>query len=176
MLTITLALMIVAASAQDYASRIAESSMTIAGTSTLHDWESKVESFAALATVEGETILTVAFKAAVSSIKSGTSAMDTNTYKALNESQHPNIEFTAGPLKYSGSSLPIKGSLTIAGVTKKVEFKAVIEKWSEESITVKATYALKMSDYGIEPPKAMMGTIRTGDDVTISFNISLYKK
>jgi polyisoprenoid-binding protein YceI len=175
-ITFSLALFAIAVAAQEYVSRPSESSMKIAGTSTLHDWESKVENFTAVVRMQGEVIQSAGFKAVVSSIKSGTSAMDANTYKAMKEPQHPNIEFTAGTLTYSGSSLPIKGSLTIAGVTRKVEFKGVIEKWSEESITIKASYPLKMSDYGIDPPKAMMGTIRTGDEVTISFNITLYKK
>ena len=175
-ITFTLTLVVSFISAQEYASRSSESSMKIAGTSTLHDWESKVENFTAVARMQGETIQSAGFKAVVSSIKSGTSAMDSNTYKAMKQSEFPNIEFTSGPLTISGSSLLVKGSLTIAGTTRKIEFKAVIEKWSEESITVKASYQLKMSDYGIDPPRAMMGAIRTGDDVTITFKTTLYKK
>ncbi len=173
---VTLSFSTLLASAQEYTSRPSESSMKISGTSTLHDWESKVETFTATARMQGETIQSAAFKATVNSIKSGSSAMDSNTYKAMNESQFPNIEFTSGPLPYTGPSLPVKGSLTIAGATRKVEFKAVLAQWSEESITIKASYQLKMSDYGIEPPRAMMGAIRTGDDVTISFDITLYRK
>ena len=30
--------------------------------------------------------------------------------------------------------------------------------------------ALKMTDYNIEPPKALLGTITTGDDIEVHFN------
>jgi polyisoprenoid-binding protein YceI len=161
---------------QDYKSRLSESSMTIAGTSTLHDWESKVESFTAVARVKDEVIESASFRAEVNSIKSGTSAMDANTYKAMNEPEHPSITFkTTGALRQVAGELRIKGDLTIAGVTRPVEFAATSERWSEESLTVKASYKLKMSDFGIDPPRAMLGTIRTGDEVTIAFNIVLYK-
>lgn len=161
---------------QDYKSRLSESTMTIAGTSTLHDWESKVESFTAVARVKDEVIESASFRAEVNSIKSGTSAMDDNTYKAMKEPEHPTITFkTTGALRQAAGALRIKGDLTIAGVTRPVEFSATSERWSEESLTVKASYSLKMSDFGIDPPRAMLGTIRTGDEVTIAFNIVLYK-
>jgi polyisoprenoid-binding protein YceI len=162
--------------AQDYKVRPSESSMSIKGTSTLHDWESVVETFSAVARVKEDVIENASFKAEVKSIKSGTSAMDANTYKAMNEPEHPSISFKAtGPIRQSGSALRIKGELTIAGVTKPIEFTATGERWSEESLTVKGSYKLKMSDYGIDPPKAMLGTIRTGDEVTIDFEFVMYQ-
>jgi polyisoprenoid-binding protein YceI len=150
--------------------------MTISGTSTLHDWESKVETFTAVARVKDQVIQSASFRADVKSIKSGTSAMDDNTYKAMKEPQYPTIDFkTTGALKQASGALRIKGDLTIAGVTKPVEFSATGEQWSEESLTVKASYKFKMSEFGIDPPRAMLGTIRTGDEVTIKFNLVLYK-
>lgn len=32
-----------------------------------------------------------------------------------------------------------------------------------------------MTDYGIKPPKAMLGTLKTGDEVEIVFNVILSK-
>jgi len=39
---------------------------------------------------------------------------------------------------------------------------------------VTGSYKFKMSSFGIDPPRAMLGTIRTGDEVTIKFKINLY--
>jgi polyisoprenoid-binding protein YceI len=50
-----------------------------------------------------------------------------------------------------------------------------MEKWKANSMTVSGDYTLKMTDYGIQPPKAMWGTIKTGDEVTIKFEIVLYQ-
>jgi len=32
---------------------------------------------------------------------------------------------------------------------------------------------IKMSDYGIDPPSFMFGTVKTGDEMTVSFNVNL---
>ncbi len=32
---------------------------------------------------------------------------------------------------------------------------------------------LKMSDFGVEPPNAMLGTLKTDDEISISFKITL---
>ena len=34
---------------------------------------------------------------------------------------------------------------------------------------------MKMTDYGIEPPKALLGTIKTGDDIKIIFKTVFQK-
>lgn len=102
--------------------------------------------------------------------------MDANTYEAMNEPEHPSITFkSTSPLRQSGSSLRIKGDLTIAGVTKLIEFTATEERWSKESLTVKGSHTFKMSDFGIDPPRALLGTIRTGDEVTIDFKFVMYQ-
>lgn len=160
--------------AQQFKSKLSESSMTIAGTSTLHDWESTVKEFTATAVLKGDVITSAQLTAVVKSIKSGTSAMDANTYEAMKEPKHPNITFRGTEMVLGSDGAKIKGDLTIAGVTRKIEFTAIAEKWSEDSFSIKGSYALKMSDYGIDPPRAMLGTIRTGDKVTISFNLVMY--
>src|SRR5208282_5876100 len=64
------------------------------------------------------------------------------------------------------------GQLTIAGqskpVTMDVEFRL-----SPDGVTVKGSYTLKMSDYGIKPPTLMLGAIKVRDPVTIRFDLVL---
>jgi polyisoprenoid-binding protein YceI len=36
----------------------------------------------------------------------------------------------------------------------------------------RGTHQLKMSDFNMRPPTAMMGAVRTGDEVTISFKLT----
>lgn len=160
--------------AQNFKSLQQESTMTISGTSTLHDWTSEVESFEATVLLKGENIETAGFKAQVQSIKSGTTAMDKNTYKAMKEDQYPSIAFQASNITINNGETKISGQLTIAGHSEGVQFPVKIERWSESHLMVEGSYALKMSDYGIDPPRAMMGTIRTGDEVVIAFKLNLY--
>lgn len=163
------------AGAQDFKSNQAESSMKVTGTSTLHDWEINVESFTAQATLKGEALENARFTAQVKSMKSGTSAMDDNTYKALKNDKHPQITFQSTSVTGTGGKLVIKGNLTIAGSTKPITMNATLDKANEKSMTVKGKYTFKMSQFGIDPPKAMLGTIRTGDEVTIDYKMVLHK-
>lgn len=149
--------------------------MTIAGTSTLHDWESVVEDFTATCVLRGDEVERASFEATVKSIKSGTSAMDDITYKSMNEKSFPKITFVSNDVKMDGNRMTARGKLTIAGESKNITMTLSAEKWIGESVTIHGTHTLKMSHYGIDPPRAMLGTIRTGDEVTIKFNITLYK-
>ena len=33
------------------------------------------------------------------------------------------------------------------------------------------SYTLKMTDFSVKPPTAMFGTIKTGDEITVKFNV-----
>ncbi len=160
--------------AQSFTSRQSESKMTIAGTSTLHDWESDVTAIKASCVLKGDKLEKASFVATVKSIKSGTSSMDDNTYKALNESRFPEIKFESTDIKMDGNNATARGTLTIAGQTKTITLPISAEKWSGNHLTVSGTYTFDMSSFGIDPPRAMLGTIRTGDEVTIKFKINLY--
>lgn len=176
--TFLFALMMLAwivAPAQQFTSNQDESLMTISGTSTLHDWDSAVEDFTATCKMDGDEMQSASFKAKVESIKSGTRAMDQNTYNAMDSKKFPNISFTSKSIKNDGNFITVSGSLTIAGESKSINLKLKKEQWTAESLNVSGEYTLKMSEYGIDPPRAMLGTIRTGDEVTISFDIALYK-
>ncbi len=154
------------------------SKVLIKGTSTLHDWESIVEKTdAQLSTNNPNTnIETLNVKVDVLSIKSGKNLMDKLTYKALKADEYPNITFIFKKgeiIKEDTSYVDIKliGDLSIAGVTKSVAVKTKINKQGKP-IVLKGTHMLKMTDFGIDPPKALLGTIKTGDEITIEFNLT----
>jgi polyisoprenoid-binding protein YceI len=149
------------------------SSMSILGTSTLHDWESVVEDFTATAMVDGNTIKGIEFVAKVESIKSGKGGMDKNTYKAMDSDKYPEIKFTSDKMMIDGTTVKGSGELTIKGSTNTIPLELSYESWSDDSHLVSGQTTFKMSEYGVEPPKAMMGTIKTGDEVTIKFEINL---
>lgn len=175
LLALALLCFAVAPQAQTFNSLQNESEMTISGTSTLHDWTSDVESLKASARLAGETIESASFEADVKSIKSGTSAMDNNTYKAMKADDHPKVSFRASDISVKHGETEITGKLTIAGHTETVKFPIKIERWSESHLLIEGSYALNMSTYGIDPPRAMMGAIRTGDEVVIAFKLNLYE-
>jgi polyisoprenoid-binding protein YceI len=73
-----------------------------------------------------------------------------------------------------GSTVHLTGNLTIAGVTKPVKFKSEYQvKGSDVHFT--GSYSFKMTDFGIDPPTAVMGTIKTGDEIVVRFDL-VYRK
>lgn len=60
----------------------------------------------------------------------------------------------------------------MAGVANDVEVTGSLEM-IENRIIINGSKNLLMSDYGMDPPTAMAGALKTGDEVTINFNINL---
>jgi len=155
------------------------SKVLIKGTSTLHDWESKVEKTEAkivFDNYENVTIEKLFVTVDVFSIKSGKKTMDKLTYKALKGKEFPKITFLfkEGDIVNQNSefiNIKLKGDLTIAGVTKEVSVLTKVNKKGEK-ISLTGSYKLKMTSFGVKPPTALLGTIKTGDEITIDFGLN----
>jgi len=154
------------------------SNVLVKGTSTLHDWESIVEKTNATITFnnfDNVTIETLEVKIEATSIKSGKKIMDKLTYKALKAKEYPLITFIfkKGEIISENTdfiNIKLRGDLTIAGVTKNVTVLSKINK-NGDHITLTGSHELKMTSFGIDPPKALLGTIKTADEITIEFNL-----
>ncbi|HEY1114665.1 MAG TPA: YceI family protein [Chitinophagaceae bacterium] len=163
--------------------RASSGAITVAGTSTLHDWKetSSKGSVNAVFTMSGNKISDLAllvFTVPVTSLKSEHKTMDNNTYKALKANKHPEIAYTLSsatvtPVNATTFTIKTKGKLTIAGTTRETDVDATAKVNADNSITVTGSKKLKMTDYGVTPPKVMM--IKTGNDLTISYNLRLMK-
>lgn len=166
--------------------RLQPSKVTVAGTSTLHDWT--VES----ARIEGEVTVPEGFfagdtavqpTAAVSiptrSLASGKKKMDDLMHEALRAEENASIQYrlvSAKPKSGAGSDrvvLDTRGRLTIAGKTREVPMEVEVLRQAGGRLLVKGAAAITMSDFGMKPPTAMLGTVKTGDDVTVRFEWTL---
>lgn len=157
--------------------------VTIKGTSTLHDWHADVKETKANAVMTMEdgtltaiTSLKVTF--VVKSIDTGENMMDKNTYKALKADEYPNITYKLKEIKSitgngTGYTLSTSGTLTIAGVSKTVYLTVKAKAGPNGSIVFTGSHQLDMTDYQVDPPTAVFGTIKTGKDVTIDFKLSM---
>jgi polyisoprenoid-binding protein YceI len=152
-----------------------QSTMKIKGTSTVHDWESVVEEFEVEGLYEENRFLNVKARIPVKSIESGNGIMDDKTCTALKEEEHPEILFFAPELIIANGRAQGKGSLTIGGVSRQVMINAISKHTSSGTIQVTGSNELKMTDFGIDPPKAMFGTLTTGDLITIEYQLILTK-
>ena len=44
---------------------------------------------------------------------------------------------------------------------------------ADKSITFNGSYKLKMTEYKVDPPTAMLGAIKTGDGIEVKYNLIL---
>ncbi|MEP7109114.1 MAG: YceI family protein [Ferruginibacter sp.] len=157
--------------------------VTVSGTSSLHDWEMKSNAgqFDALISVANDkvTFSGLSFNFPAESLKSGHGAMDKNTYKALNTQKNPNISFvlSSGNVAAQGANtylLKGMGKLTISGTTILTDLVVTLKyNPADKSFTCSGVKKFKMSEYGVKPPTVMMGAIKTGDAISISYNLTI---
>jgi len=168
--------------AQNYQATAANSTLKVQGTSNVHDWDMSAEQFTVKAMIEknGETIeiKTLSLEALAEGLKSGKGGMDKNTYKALKTDKSKNIRFNATKTvsinlaSANTYKVEMEGVMEIAGKkqTTNISFDLVS---SNNGYTLTGAKLINMPEYDVTPPTALMGTIKTGADVTIEYNINL---
>jgi hypothetical protein len=172
-----------------------ESTMTVTGTSTIHDWTSKVNEINGTYLFKeniqdkklprsGSIVEQVILEVPVKSIESPRGAtMDNKTYNALKSEEHPNITFEVTDDKIENIANPdtgsfqldVTGNLTIAGFTKEVSLVLDGQKIGLNTLKFKGSFPIDMVTYEVVPPTAMFGQIKTGKDVTIDFELTLVR-
>ena len=156
------------------------SSIRVDGTSNVHAWHLATSTFSseiemAAPATAASRVEAVTLTIPVTSLKSGKGGLDKNAYKALNASQHPNITFRltsyAAEPKNGAFAAKVGGTLMVNGVERDVVLDATISGEPGALRAVGST-KLRMTDFGVKPVTALMGTIRTGDEITIRFDLT----
>jgi polyisoprenoid-binding protein YceI len=159
--------------------------VSIKGTSSLHDWEEVANDYTCtISTAQQESSFkfeTLTFNVKAKSIKSDKDLMDKKTYEALKADKFPEITFKmTSPVELDLNQDTFKGTitgnLTMAGVTKTISVPVNGKKKTDNSFQISGSKKIKMTDYKMEPPTALMGSIKTGDEVTINFTLNLQAK
>ena len=179
-------------SAVQYVSSADPGKASVAGTSTLHIWTVTGTSINGAAAFAGEfgaatppALQSIQLVIPVNSLKSGEGGgMDGTMDDALKMKKNPNITYTlasatlaSGPTKDDPQChYAATGQLTIAGWMKTVNLTLDVRGSSDGTLTISTTTPLKMTDYGMDPPTAMLGAIRSGDAVTVSVTWQLTRK
>ena len=164
------------------------SKMWFDGTSTLHDYSCQVEKFSGEVYFNGDPfasdnkkpIKNVKIKIPVKYITNEDEDLTENMHEAFELEDHPYITFylSSSDLvssKTDKSKVKLKGKLKVKGVTKTITMDLNLSK-KGETIIVTGEKAVKMTDHKIDPPTMFLGTIRTGDEVKIKFEIVLVQK
>jgi polyisoprenoid-binding protein YceI len=107
------------------------------------------------------------------SLKSEKTAMDKNAYKALKTDAHKQIAFQLVSSKLDGKTIHCSGKLKVAGTTKQIDVEVTYSVLPGGALKCKGSKKIVMTDYGVEPPSFMFGTVTTGDEITVSFDVTL---
>ncbi len=172
-----------AVNAEKYSSKSCK--MSVAGTSTLHDWScpaSKVSSNSDL-TISGtdlQAVNSLWLEVEVKSIKSEKEAMDEKIYDALKADQHQKITFQllrTKSIERKGNDfvVTVNGTMTIAGSAQNVDLVATGKILANGDVQFSGTKKMKMTTFKVDPPTAMWGVVKSGDDITVSFDLVLKK-
>jgi polyisoprenoid-binding protein YceI len=156
--------------------------VVVTGTSTLHDWEMKSENLNSEVVFnvneEGspESIESIMVSLTINSLKSDKSGLEKRAYDAMDAKRHPEIVFHtngSGNLDKRGDKYLVnsRGELTVSGVTRQVNVSATCINGDDQKLVCSGSTKLKMSDFMIDPPVMMLGALRTGDEIIISYNI-----
>jgi polyisoprenoid-binding protein YceI len=181
-LTLAIVLAALVVHGQDRYTQSGPSTISIEGTSTLHEWSMTSNDATYDAVFETNSVgapvrltsLVVSLPA--ESLKSDKSAMDKNAYKALKTETHKQIAFQLTSAKMEGKSIQCTGKLKIAGTTKQIDLDVTYITLPGGGLQFKGSKKIVMTDYGVEPPSFMFGSVTTGEEITVSFDVTLAPK
>ena len=172
--------------AQNFGLNNGASNLKVEGTSNIHDWEISAKEMQGTMKVQIEDgqlvqIDQLDFAVVAESLKSGKGGMDKNTYKALNTDNYKTVSYQLQKVNNldctskTECKVTTTGYLTIAGTKKQVEI-VFDAKVSGDKIVLTGNKKIKMTEFKVDPPTAMFGTITTGDEVNVKFQAAYTKK
>ena len=115
----------------------------------------------------------------VKSLSCGNSGLEKNMLKTLKADKYPEIRYQLTTYQIAGAptddaiTLQAVGTLTIAGQQKTIEMLVKSNRGAEGNATATGTQAILMTDFGIKPPVFMLGTLKTGNKITVSFKLNM---
>lgn len=121
-----------------------------------------------------ESIQQVQLNVVVEELDSGTGGLNKNMYKYLKGEDYPNISFelseiTSVDIQDDRAMITATGVINAAG--KDHEITMNIEATSNgNAITFIGEQDLLMTNFDIDPPTAVFGTVRSHDEIKIKFN------
>ena len=176
---------------------LTSSHVTVEGTSTLHNWKVEGQSVKGYLSIDEQELAalwmrsgpsphplaaTVRVEIPVISLTSGKRGMDEKMHEALRAKMYPTITYrlesakiatrqTTHPGDDAGETRTInaKGFLTMAGVEQLIDIPMQVRRLPENRLEISGDISLRMTEFGIDPPRAMLGTLRTGDTVHVQW-------
>ncbi len=118
---------------------------------------------------------------ATTSLDCGNRLMNRDMYETLRAEAYPNISIELKKVVFPPGvtiddcsewvELDAETVITIAGTAQKVPLKVKARSLSAGRFQFRSAHGLKMTDFGIQPPTAMMGAVKVRDEIQIHFDL-----
>lgn len=120
----------------------------------------------------------------VEGIECGRSRMNRDLRNALKADDYPNIRFvfdeivtqSDNPDDQNTVDLEVNGSLTIAGITRQINVQLTGYTLYENRVRAIGSKEIRMTDFGVEPPTAMLGLVKADNELTVHFDLIAARK
>jgi polyisoprenoid-binding protein YceI len=97
---------------------------------------------------------------------------DTALNDMLAASENPEIRFVSTAIRMAGTdNYQVDGELTIRGRSKPAVVKLLLDSSEASKLAARGEARVRMTDYGLKPPSAALGTIGTKDEMTFTFTV-----
>ena len=169
-----------------------ESKLWFEGTSTLHGYKCVAKEITgsfimkeiisdSTQTGFGNAAITGIVQIPVLSIDSGKGKMDKKMRKLLKADDYPEIIFELTNLEVTASpetgkdqvQLKTMGNVKVAGVEKTIALEVIGNLEANGTIRFTGSKKLLMTDFNIKPPTMFFGRLKTGNEITVYFEIAL---
>ena len=163
-----------------------DSRLWLEGSSNVRDWRCEATSLDASVDIDdgihalGSTaarVRGVQVRVPTHALTCGRSQMDHIMYKALHVDDAPECRQIIGRfdvVSIDGGQRPtlvMQGTLRIAGRERVVRMPVELEEQSDGSVRAKGALPILMTDFGISPPTALFGVVRTENRIVVKFDL-----
>lgn len=189
-MTVTALLLAGVAFAQDSPVVVSSAKVTISGTSTVLDWSATTNEAQArnvkvtrdlpggdffwVGVIQPGAVESFEVVVPIAALKSDRDNFTADMHVALKADRYPDIVFTLARMEKKPGGARAFGTLRVAGVAKEVVLP-LVTSLRNGKLLVLGSVDLDMTDFGIAPPTAMMGMLKTDPKVTVTFETVLAK-
>ena len=145
------------------------------GEATIYDEQEEDSAF--VQSVQGRVSLQVDIR--VDGFECGKNKMNRDLRDALKSDNFPEITFLFDSAeliempKHPNDPflVDVKGSLTVAGETRDIHFETRAYYLDVDKVRAIGNTTIRMSDFNVEPPTALLGLIKADDELTVKFDL-----
>ena len=160
-----------------------DSRLWLEGSSNLRDWRCEATTLDASIDIDDRAPSSVArvhrvqVRVPAHALTCGRSQMDNIMYKALHVDDTPECRQIVGRFEVvstsgdRGQSLVMQGTLRIAGRERTVRIPVELEEQRDGTVRARGALPILMTDYGISPPTALFGVLRTENRIVVKFDL-----